>query len=89
MIQSCPPELLGSKLQYAMVRLSQLKPNQRMRDCDICNELAINLLTDQELVAYVFGAYDNGVLDIKLYETTEARRPIYNDLIKKKFYRKV
>lgn len=35
-----------------------------------------------------FVAHDNGVLDIELYKTTEARRPIYNDLMKKNFIKR-
>lgn len=88
LIQKCPTELIGSKLQFAKAHLCQIKPNERMRARDICDELASNLL-NKNLFAKVIGLFDNGVLDIKLFESKDARRTVYNNLIKKKFYQKI
>lgn len=88
MIQKCPTKLLGSKLQYAKVRLGQIKPNERWRVRDICDELTSNIM-NKDLFAKAIGVFGNGTLDIKLYETKDARRPIYNSLIRKKFYKKI
>lgn len=72
-----------------MVRLGHIKPNQRMRSCDLCKELANCLLIDEDLFAKVVGVFENGMTDVKLYDANHLKRPIYNDLIKKKFYKKI
>lgn len=88
LIQACPTNLLGSKLQYGKVHLGQLKPNARWRVRDICDELT-ETLVNKDFFAKAIGAFDNGVLDVKLYEAKDTKRPIYNTLIKKKFYKKI
>lgn len=88
LIQTCPTNLLGSKLQFAKVHLGQIKPNARWRPRDICGELSDNIL-NKDLFAKVIGVYDNGILDVKLYEAKGAKRPVYNSLIKKRIYKKI
>lgn len=88
LIQACPTEILGSELQFTKIRLSQIKPNERLRAHDICDELSMNIM-DKDLYAKVVGVFDNSVLDVKLYETKDARRTIYSSLIRKKFYKRV
>lgn len=60
-----------------------------MRERDICDELANNLIVGNDLFVKVIGMFDNGVLDVKLYETKDAKRTIYNNLIKKKFFKRI
>lgn len=86
-IQICPTNLLGSKLQYAKVRLGQIKPNARWRPRDICGELTDSIL-NKDLFAKVIGVYDNGVRDVKLYEAKGAKRTVYSNLIKRRVYKK-
>lgn len=89
LIEKCPKEILGPKLPYAKVHLSQIKPNERMRALDICNELD-NIIMGKELFAQVIDRCDNnGVQEIELFESELAKRPIYKDLIKQKFYKKI
>lgn len=88
LIQTCPANLLGSKLQYAKVRLGQIKPNARWRPRDICGELSDHIL-NKDVFAKVIGVYENGVLDVKLYEEEGAKRTALSGLMKKRVYRKI
>lgn len=85
-IQKCSEELLGTFLPYAKVHLSQIKPNERVRANDICYMLD-KLIMDKDLLAHVIRVHDNGVPEIKLYESQQAKETVYHDLIKRKFYK--
>lgn len=88
LIQKCPTELLGTVAPFAKVHLSQIKPNQRMRSLDICNELD-PIVMNKELLAYVIDRRKNGVPDVKLYESERAKQTIYKSLITQNFYKKI
>lgn len=64
-----------------------MKANGRMRERDICDGLA-NSILNKDLYVKVVGRFDNGVLDVKLYESKDSKRTIYSNLIKGKFYKR-
>lgn len=88
LIQECPTELLGTLVPFAKVHLSQIKPNERIRSLDICNELD-QIVMNKELIAYVIDRRKNGEPEVTLYESEMAKRPIYKSLITQNFYRKI
>lgn len=80
--------MLGTDVPFAVIRLSQIKPNARMRALDICNELD-PLVMNKDLIVHVIDRADNDVPEVKLYESERAKQPIYKCLIKQHFYKKV
>lgn len=88
LIQKCPPKLLDTVVPFVKVHLNGIRPNARMRALDICNELN-HMIMNKGLVAYIIERNDNGVPEVILYESEQARRPIYKTLIKQNFYKKI
>lgn len=87
-IQQCPVEWLQSKLQLIKVRLSKIKPNERFRNGDICYELG-NVILNKHFIAKCVGIHFDGIPDVKLTQKEESKRGIYENLIRKNFYKKI
>lgn len=90
-IQSCPNELLHSKLQYIKVRLSKIVPNERLRERDVRDQLSNVLLEDKQfpLFSKFMSVSDDGLPEVKLYEAKGDRHTIYTHLVKSNFYTKI
>lgn len=87
-IQKCPAEYLETLVPYAKVHLYKIKPNERVRASDICSMLEA-LLINKDLFAKVIARHSNGIPEIKLYESEEAKRTIYHSLTKQKFFQRI
>lgn len=88
LIQKCPAEYFGTLIPFAKVRLGRIKPNERMRGSDITS-LLDQIIMNKDLFAQVIPRHDNGIPEIKLYESEHSRRTIYTSLIKQKFYKRI
>lgn len=90
-IQSCPNELLYTKLPYIKVRLSKIMPNERLRARDVCDQLSSVLLLDKQFPLFLkfTRVSDDGLSEVKLYEAEDFRHTVYADLVKSNFYTKI
>lgn len=87
-IQKCPAEYLQTFVPYAKVHLYKIKPNDRIRASDICSMLE-TMLINKDLFARVIARHANGVSEIKLYDSEEAKRAIYHSLTKQNFFQRI
>lgn len=47
------------------------------------------MFIDKDIFAHVITRHDNGVPEIKLYGSEDAKRTIYHSLIEQKFYKRI
>lgn len=87
-IRKCPAKYLRTFVPYAKAHLYKIKPNERVRANDICLMLEA-MLIDKDLFAKVIARHADGIPEIKLYESEEAKRTIYHSLTKQKFFKRI
>lgn len=89
LIRTCPPEFLGSTLQFAIVHLSKITPNKRLRAQDVCDALSSVILNAENLFTKFIGVRNDGIPDIKLFVSDDSKYSIYDKLTHNKFYKKL
>lgn len=89
-VQICPKDLLNKKLDYMIVRFSNITPNPRLRSRDICDYLSKVLLNKKlSLFARTVRMQTNEVPEIKLYPNEYSKRSICSDFIGQNFYKRL
>lgn len=88
LIRKCPRDVIGSTLPLAKVYLSKIAPNKRLREGDVCDALS-KIVLDLDLSVAIVGYHFCNTPLIKLYVSDNSKYTIYDELIRKNFYKKL